>query len=399
MELLVRWCAGPAPGVVVFFVLLGAACNRTPSRPEPPPAPRPTATGSAGAAASARLLAEIAKLEAEAGLRGLADSPPPSGDLRGEIDSFAGLDACVKERSLGDPLLGDVIEALGYDTLVLDACRMLEALKTKDPDLCKSIALSAFRFRCETSAAVLAGNPALCPIAAAAGRSASRDPTCLARATRDERLCAAAIPPDRPTCAAMVLADPRKCTGDALCVRQVTRWRALIEKPAEHRPFPAQGRVELHGLDKTPDPPAVSFDLSAVARQGAALRRGAGGRTTVVLGSAPMPSAGRADGPAEPRLSLELVLHEADLGKGERPLGPGQIMMDLRLPKFADRSFGTVTDAKLLGCTLVPKTGSPVKLALTATLTDTPNKYAVKVEIETFVRDVIGGKERSAGLE
>jgi hypothetical protein len=327
------------------------------------------------------------------------DLPPPSGDLGSEVAAFAGLEACVRARRLADPLLGDVIESMGYDTLVLDACRMLAALKTEDLKPCKSLALSTLRVRCEISVAVLTGKPALCPLAAPAGRSASRDPTCLARASRDERLCAAAGALDRATCSALVLGDPGKCMGNAVCVRQVARWRTLIQKPAEHRPFPAQARVDLRGLDRTPDPAIPSFDLTDAARQGAVVHRLGGGRTKVTFGSAPALSLGIGDAAAQPSLLLSVVVSPVDLGHGEHPLGPGRITMDLLVPTVGKRSFTTVTDAKLTGCAIGAETGSAVKLSLSATLHQAPDTYAVTIEIETFVRDLVGEKERSFGSE
>jgi hypothetical protein len=318
------------------------------------------------------------------------DSPSPSGDLRSEIDAFTSLDACVKARTLTDPLLGDVVESMGYDTLVLDACRMLQALKAEDSKPCKAIALAALRSRCEISVAVRTGKPALCPVTAPPGRSASRDPVCLARASRDQRLCAAALAAERPTCDALVLGDRGKCAGNSVCLRQVARWSTLIEKPAEHDPFPAQAHVDLRAIEGAPEPAAVSFDLVDTAKQGAVLTRLGGNRTKVAVGSAPLVSTGIKD--AQPRLLLEIVVSPADLAKGEHPLGPAQVKIDLLVPKIQDRSLTTVTDAKLTGCAIGRETGSPVKIALTATLHEAPRKYAVTIDIETFVRDLVGEK-------
>jgi hypothetical protein len=305
----------------------------------------------------------------------------------------------VQARRLADPLLGDVIEAMGYDTLVLDACRMIEALKTADLKPCKPIALSALRARCETSVAALTGKPALCPVNATAGRSVSRDPTCLARASRDERLCAAAGAADRPACAALVLGDPKRCMGNTVCVRQVARWQTLIEKPAEHRAFPAQARVDMRGLDKTTASAIPSFELTDTARQGAVVRRIGGGRTKVTIGSAPTPATALTYATAEPSLFLEMVVSPADLGKGDHPLGPSQITMDLLVPKLSKQSFATVANAKLTSCSIGAETGSPLKLALSATLYQAPNTYSVQIEIETFVRDLIGERDPAPGSE
>jgi hypothetical protein len=200
-------------------------------------------------------------------------------------------------------------------------------------------------------------------------------------------------------CSALVLGDPGKCMGNAVCVRQVARWRTLIEKPAEHRPFPAQARVQLHGLDKTPDPAIASFELVDAARQGAVVHHIGGGRTKVTFGSAPTPSLGIEDAGAQPRLWLQFVVSPADLAQGEHPLGPGRITMDLLVPTVDKRAFSTIDDAKLTGCAIGTEIGSPVKLSLSATLRQAPDKYAVTIEIETYVRDLIGDKERWSASE
>jgi hypothetical protein len=69
------------------------------------------------------------------------------------------------------------------------------------------------------------------------------------------------------------------------------------------------------------------------------------------------------------------------------------------VPSVDKRAFSTIDDAKLTGCAIGTEIGSPVKLSLSATLRQAPDKYAVTIEIETFVRDLIGDKERSSFLE
>ena len=146
-----------------------------------------------------------------------------------------------------DPVLADAIDALGYDTLTRDACRVLDALKAKDKQLCKPIASSPLRARCESNVAILVGDPRLCPLAGL-GKGDLRDPLCLARASRDERLCAAMISSERASCKAMVSGRADECHGDESCVRQVERWKSVLEKPAPHTPFTSRLHVEI-----TPD--------------------------------------------------------------------------------------------------------------------------------------------------
>src|SRR5262249_3525706 len=152
--------------------------------------------------------------------------------------------ACVRARTIADPLIGDAIEALGYDALTRDACRVLQALKEKRSDACKPIVSSALRARCETYVAVLKGDPSACP-SNGSGRLAARDPVCLARASRDERLCAAALVTERTRCRALVLGKKAECGQDEACVRQIERYKDLFEKPTSRPPLPAHLRIEV----------------------------------------------------------------------------------------------------------------------------------------------------------
>src|SRR5262249_3239300 len=141
-------------GVIVFLSLaIPSGCEERSSRRE---AVRPLVIASRGNDASVEPLDpavrhELEQIEAEAGIELAAHSSPPSGDLRSDIESFTTLDACVRARATVDPLLGDAIEALGYDTLTRDACRILQALKAKNTEACRPIASSALRNRCEAN--------------------------------------------------------------------------------------------------------------------------------------------------------------------------------------------------------------------------------------------------------
>ncbi len=72
-----------------------------------------------------------------------SDPPPPAGDLREDVTRFTTLDACVAQHAVIDPLVGDAVRSIGYDTLLRDACRILEAIKKKDPTPCSLITASA----------------------------------------------------------------------------------------------------------------------------------------------------------------------------------------------------------------------------------------------------------------
>src|SRR5579859_5282351 len=174
-------------GSVIVFPSAMAACDRAAPSPEPePPHPRP----------APRMEGELEQMKLEAGIETADDPAPPSGDLKGDIESFTTLDACVRARTAMDPLLGDAIEALGYDALPRDACRILQAMKARNAEACRPIVASGLRARCESYVAIEVGKPNLCPVNGS-GKFAARDAVCLARASRDERMCAAASAGER----------------------------------------------------------------------------------------------------------------------------------------------------------------------------------------------------------
>src|SRR5215475_8769451 len=49
------------------------------------------------------------------------DPPAPAGDLKLELERFVNVDTCVTERAKIDPLIGDALGAIGYETFLRDA--------------------------------------------------------------------------------------------------------------------------------------------------------------------------------------------------------------------------------------------------------------------------------------
>jgi hypothetical protein len=373
--------------------------ERERSAPELPAAQRaaePNAGDLAGARQEAvrRAAKELAELEVEAGIEEEHDPPAPGGDLAHDIEAFTTLDACVRAHRVGDPVLADAVDSLGYDTLVRDACRTLQALHAKDAKLCAPIAASSLRQRCEAQVAVVTGQPAVCPLAHA-GASQARDPVCLARASRDERLCAAAMPADRATCKALVGGEPRECGGDQACVRQVQRYRSLIEKPANHAPYPVRLHVELAGDTPKAQKYEGNFDLDEVAA-GGAVARPIGDKVRLTVGAPrnglwPSPeSAG-----AKPMLYLALSLpnkvptsaaKEGDGGAGWL-LGPADVSFDLLVPQIALLSGTLSSERRVEVEAISAASGGPVRLTFTTKVNDMGRTFRVKIDLETFVRD------------
>ncbi|MCS6901656.1 MAG: hypothetical protein RMJ98_18630, partial [Myxococcales bacterium] len=123
----------------------------------------------------------------------LVDPPPPAGDLAAEIEAFTDLKSCALRHRLGDPIVADAVEALGYDRLATDACRGIEALKRRDGGPCREVLSSALRRHCEAQVAMYTGQPELCPLTGRVLGVAEREPLCLAAARRDVRPCAALV--------------------------------------------------------------------------------------------------------------------------------------------------------------------------------------------------------------
>ena len=122
-----------------------------------------------------------------------------------ELERFVNLDTCVQERAKVDPLIGDALGAIGYDTFLRDACRMLEATKDRKKETCDRIDSSALRQRCLTWVAIVSQTPDACPLLYASVPTRGRAAMCVAVAGRDPRLCAGegrAAP--RATCEGLV---------------------------------------------------------------------------------------------------------------------------------------------------------------------------------------------------
>ena len=193
-------------------------------------------------------------------LEGLLDPPAPPGDLKAEIDRFTTVDACVDERARLDPVLGDALEAIGYDTFLRDACRVIDATKANDASRCASIDSSALAARCRTTVAEVSGNPDACPWEIGDRPAVGRSPPCLAVSIREPRLCAGVVDAlERATCEAMLARDARPCAklrghaAQARCARDAERWRGVLAgaPDAGTPPFAVAGALHLESTDRT----------------------------------------------------------------------------------------------------------------------------------------------------
>ncbi|HEY6459685.1 MAG TPA: hypothetical protein VIY73_06020, partial [Polyangiaceae bacterium] len=189
------------------------------------------------------------------------DPPAPAGDLEAELAAFTTVDACTQQRAGLDPVVGDALEAIGYDTLVRDACRLLDAAKAQDAKRCAAIDASPLRERCEALVAELAGDGDACPFEIPTRPEQGRQASCLALAARDVRLCAGAFDASaRATCEAIATRNAAPCkhlglrSDQARCARDEKRFAAAL--PAATAPSGAalvvHGKATLGGASAAP---------------------------------------------------------------------------------------------------------------------------------------------------
>ncbi|MDB4995236.1 MAG: hypothetical protein JWM74_2668 [Myxococcaceae bacterium] len=336
------------------------------------------------------------------------DPPAPAGDLKAEVDKFTTLEACVAERAQTDPLVGDALEAIGYDTFLRDACRILESLKSKDVRKCAPIESSSLRARCESFVAMATGQPDRCPFEITASPNAGREPTCLAVASRDARLCAGETRARRPGCEALAAKDEKKCAPSPTprekkaCERNLLRWRSTLTDvlptgaggagAGAGVPTRPTGRIEVHGVDGAPDPASPTTDLASDAERGVVLTREPLGAVRLRIGSLfALGAVPRAVGSQQTttRIGFELVLAKE---------APGDAKIDrveLEIPGTIELTAATLrTTLKATVTELDATRGGKLRIVIDGSAPTTvgvpPRTYRVHVELTTFVRDVVG---------
>jgi len=221
--------------------------------------------------ASPSQLASALGLDAAALAGPLVDPEKPAGDLAGDLNAFTTVEACMKQKTQTlDPLVGDAVDAIGYDTFLRDACRVLEAAKTKDMKKCELIDASALRARCRTVTAMVVGDADGCPLKAPSKPELGRDALCVAAALRSPAMCEGAQKRDRPSCEALVTHDTKKCSIIPLddlrigCTRDATRFRGVIVGGAAIGNVPpAKGTLTFSGEGKPQATADLDFDVGS----------------------------------------------------------------------------------------------------------------------------------------
>lgn len=364
-----------------------AACEEK-KAPPPEPSPAPPAS-------------DLAELGLDAGVLGEPlDPPAPAGDLQSELDRFVNVDQCVTERAKLDPLIGDALGAIGYETFLRDACRLLEAAKDRKRETCDKIDSSALRSRCQSWVAMVSQTPDACPMQFEGIVTRGRNPSCVAIAAKDPRLCnGESRTVQRGTCEAMVARDPAKCdvllpNQRPLCKREVARWRSVLSPPLEgleKLPVP-RGKLTVRGVSGTPDPLTTEADLSQDFARGVVVVT-ARERMRIELGTVVESEAARiaASPQKRPRVGLAVILEPTK--KEPRPVLQ---KLEIELPGEAPIVSPPATcDCKITTANAAATRGAEAAIALEGTLSSGGRSYKIGIDVSTFVRDVV--PETAAG--
>ena len=308
---------------------------------------------------------------------GLTDPERPAGDLAADLQAFTTVEACMKQHTASlDPLVGDAVDAIGYDTFLRDACRVLEAAKNKDGKQCDLIDSSALRTRCRSITAMVAGDPNGCPLKAPSKPESGRDATCVAAALRSPAMCAGAAARDRSACEALLGHDASKCDALVLpdqrapCVRDARRFRGVLGGAAEIRDLPApKGTLTL---------PQSTVDLESDVGAGVVV---------VVDGKAKRLTFGKLE---DSVVRAVQPLEHAHIGvaltaNDDKPAEVTQASLSLPGTARSSCAGDTCSTLTVKVTKLEPKRGGALDLVLDGTL----GGNHVHAEIATFVRDVV----------
>jgi hypothetical protein len=412
-QLLSSLSASTLAGLASLAPLTAAAalvlsCDSPDGRPRgTPPLPAPP-TGEPGEAPGASAMARLLGVDAGE-LEIPVDPPAPAGDLKAEIDRFTTVDACALERARLDPLVGDALEAIGYDTFLRDACRMIDAAKANDASRCAAIDASSLEARCRANVAEVAGTPDACPWESASRPTRGRDPRCVAVASRDPRLCVAVAEPlERATCEATLGRDDRSCAkvparaAQSRCSRDAARWRNVLASAgadeARAPPLVVAGKLHVERANRPDADESIDVDLAPdLARGVTILEQRDGAR--FALG--PLTEAGLDFIAPSPhvRASLALELFVTPAPKTQRGaeradfmprIERAELVVPGRSPLSTPGAQSTLA-AKI--DKLDPARAGVVTVAVDGNISAAGSTWRVHAEATTFVRDVVRARD------
>lgn len=358
----------------------------------------PAATDVVPPPASSGIAATLGAIGADAGPLDLVDPPAPAGDLAKELEGFVNIETCVAQRASIDPLLADALRAIGYDTFVRDACRLLEAAKDKKRETCDRIDASSLRSRCKAWVAMLAQTPDGCPLLYEGLPARGRGVTCVAIAGRDPRLCVGEPrPSQRATCDALAARSEQKCEAltaldRAACIRELSRWRALLPSPLDGLPrLPeAKGKLVIKGEAGTADPKVTELDLAPDVGRGAVVTVGLRERLRVELGVLGESESARIAGAVNKRTRVGLVVTLDTPRGGGKEATPTLDRFELEVPgELPVVSPPGKCECRVTRARLDKARGGEVSVAVEGTLTGAGKTYKVSLAVTTFTRDVV----------
>ncbi len=325
------------------------------------------------------------------------DPAAPAGDLRSELDHFTTVDACVKERRLLDPLVGDALDAIGYDTFLRDACQVIDAAKAADPKRCQGIDASALQDHCRATVAEVGGNPDGCPWRFATQPTRGREAACVAIASRDPRLCAAESDSRaRATCEAVIAGSSAGCRllfshqERDRCARSVERWRAVLPRPDAGRkepdgggPLVTEGTLRVEGAGN-----GALADLRPALARGVVLVEQRNG-VRVVVGPLTDDGPGFVVPPPQvsPTFGLEIFVPSAPISADGAPrIERAELIMPSR-PALATPGVESSLSLRLEAFDV--SRGGAIKIVVAGDLGGHDTGVHLRAEEATFVRDVV----------
>jgi hypothetical protein len=344
-----------------------------------------------------------ARLDASADLERETDPVGAAGDLKAEAAQFTTLEACALKHAPSDAFLTDAIESLGYDTLLRDACRTLEAIHKADVRSCAAIEANLMRSRCHATFAIALAKPEHCPLAI---DGKGHDLLCIAISSRTPALCLTTETLDtRIQCEAALAGSKgnnKRCEAlpkgaKARCERFAERMRGfIVESDLQTLTLPKTSLVlKVVGdanADAADSKSESETDLGREVARGVLLTEERGKFFTLQVGRA-LRAPGTLYVPSptlRPRIAFTLSVAKASstgLAKVEQ--------LEIDVPGRASYVLsGSQCDCTAAVTEFGTGRAAPIEFRIEGALGTVPKAIKFDVQVKTFVRDVIQAEAR-----
>jgi hypothetical protein len=371
---------------VALAAAAGAACDKSIFDEEPTvPPPPPPAGHPAGADSAGGPYGALPNLDGGAFVEGI-DPPARAGDLKSDVDAFTSLDACVAQHASLDPVVGDAIQSIGYDTLLRDACRVLQSIKQKDATLCAAITATGLQHHCEAMVAMATQEADKCPWTADSDKRSGRDATCLAVATHDPRICAADLAEHQPTCEALTTGDATRCLhsleGDRrACERDLARDRSLLVERERQAHDATKPRAHFEVVGSS-DASRSEVDLSSLVAGGAVVASLPAGGIGVDLARDVESVLGLPSRTERAHFALSFALDEAGARVTKLEVNAAKVPA-VSCPSPHCELHATLSKTETTR-------GSPITANVDGKVDTPAGAYSFHLVVESFVRDAVG---------